>query len=152
MGPITIPVFGQEALPAECETVIVGGGIIGVATAMYLAERGADVVLIEKGHIAGEQSSRNWGWCRQGRRDPREFDLIRESLRLWRGMNEFVAGDTGFTTCGVLFGARDEATTERYAKWVAEAAQAGISAEIASGAKVRDLLTGDAAPPPAGPP
>ena len=150
MGPITIPVFGQEALPAECETVIVGGGIIGVATAMYLAERGADVVLVEKGHIAGEQSSRNWGWCRQGRRDPREFDLIRESLRLWRGMNAFVAGDTGFATCGVLFGARDEATTERYAKWVAEAAQAGIGAEIASGAKVRDLLTGDAAPPPAG--
>jgi len=30
-------------------------------------------VLCEKGHIAGEQSSRNWGWVRKARRDPREI-------------------------------------------------------------------------------
>ena len=50
--------------------IIIGGGIIGVATALELAERGVPVVLLEKGIIAGEQSSRNWGWCRQMGRDP----------------------------------------------------------------------------------
>ncbi len=48
--------------PPSC---VIGGGIAGVATALELAERGIDVVLLEKGEIAAEQSSRNWGWCRQ---------------------------------------------------------------------------------------
>jgi glycine/D-amino acid oxidase-like deaminating enzyme len=130
--------------------VIIGGGIIGVATALSLAERGQDVALVEKGHIAGEQSSRNWGWCRQGRRDPREFDLIRESLELWRGMNGRLGEDTGFVTCGTFFAARDDRTAERYSEWLKEAAGAGIHAEMASASRVRDLLPGDTSPPPAG--
>lgn len=150
MGPLTIPVFGDESPPPSCETVIIGGGIIGVSAALTLAERGHDVVLVEKGHVAGEQSSRNWGWCRQARRDPREMDLIRESLHLWRGMNERVGGETGFATCGTLFAARDDATAARYADWVKEAAQAGISAEMASAETIRAILPGDASPPPTG--
>jgi glycine/D-amino acid oxidase-like deaminating enzyme len=130
--------------------VIIGGGVIGVSAALFLAERGHDVVLVEKGDVAGEQSSRNWGWCRQARRDPREMELVRESLQLWRGMNQRVNGETGFATCGTLFAARDEATVTRYAGWVKEAAQAGIVAEMASAETVRAILPGDASPPPTG--
>ena len=43
------------------DVVIVGGGIVGSATAYYLAKGGAKVVLLEKGDIACEQSSRAWG-------------------------------------------------------------------------------------------
>ena len=39
-------------------------------TAWFLAERGLRVTLCEKGRIAGEQSSRNWGWIRQQGRHP----------------------------------------------------------------------------------
>ena len=67
--------------------MIIGGGIIGVCTALFLAEKGHSVVLCEKGRIGGEQSSRNWGWCRTMGRDAREIPLAIESLRLWRGMN-----------------------------------------------------------------
>ena len=42
-------------------------------------------MLCEKGDIGGEQSSRNWGWCRKMGRDAREIPLALESLRLWRG-------------------------------------------------------------------
>ena len=48
--------------PKKTTVAIIGGGIIGVATALELAERGVSAVLFEKGIIAGEQSSRNWGW------------------------------------------------------------------------------------------
>ena len=73
MGPQVDPVASDLEWPKEADVVIVGGGIIGAASAFFLAERGLKVVLCEKGSIAGEQSSRNWGWCRQARRDPREF-------------------------------------------------------------------------------
>ena len=72
---------------ARTTVVIIGGGIIGVCTAFFLARDGIPVVLCEKGEIAGEQSSRNWGWCRKMGRDPREVPLAIEALRLWNDMN-----------------------------------------------------------------
>ena len=96
MAPRVDPVRSDEALPARADVVIIGGGIIGASTALFLAEKGVSVALCEKGHIAGEQSSRNWGWCRKMGRDPRELPLIIESLRLWQGMNQRVEAETGF--------------------------------------------------------
>ncbi|MDZ7908712.1 MAG: FAD-dependent oxidoreductase [Gemmobacter sp.] len=65
------PVRFPGPLPAACDVVVIGGGVIGVMTAWHLAEKGLRVTLCEKGRIAGEQSSRNWGWVRQQGRDPR---------------------------------------------------------------------------------
>jgi glycine/D-amino acid oxidase-like deaminating enzyme len=60
-GPAVETVEPSTAQPASADVVIVGGGIIGVSTALELAERGISVVVCEKGIVAGEQSSRNWG-------------------------------------------------------------------------------------------
>src|ERR1051325_3649184 len=87
-GPRVDPVQSDEALPARADVVVIGGGIIGTSTALYLAQRGVSVALLARAHSAGEQSSRNWGWCRKMARDPREIPLIIESLRLWERMNE----------------------------------------------------------------
>ena len=73
MRPHVDIVDGDTELPAEADAVVIGGGIIGVSTAWTLARRGLSVVLCEKGRIGGEQSSRNWGFCRQQGRDPREI-------------------------------------------------------------------------------
>ncbi len=63
--------------------MVIGGGVIGVMTASFLAERGLRVTLCEKGRIGGEQSSRNWGWVHQQGRDPAELPIMVESLRIW---------------------------------------------------------------------
>ncbi|MGB0440524.1 MAG: FAD-dependent oxidoreductase, partial [Paracoccaceae bacterium] len=55
--PVTYP--GPPA--PEADLVVIGAGVIGVCTAIFAARRGLRVVLCEKGRIAGEQSSRNWG-------------------------------------------------------------------------------------------
>lgn len=64
MGPIVETVASDTAVPQAADVVVIGGGIIGVCTALSLAERGISVALCEKGEIAAEQSSRNWGWVR----------------------------------------------------------------------------------------
>ncbi|RVC30286.1 FAD-dependent oxidoreductase, partial [Mesorhizobium sp. M7A.F.Ca.CA.004.04.2.1] len=51
----------QQPLPKTSDVVIIGGGVIGVSTALFLARRNVSVTLLEKGRIAAEQSSRNWG-------------------------------------------------------------------------------------------
>lgn len=136
-------VFGDSVLPLAVDTVVIGGGVIGVCAALTLAEAGQRVALVEKGQIAGEQSSRNWGWCRAAGRDPREFDLAREALQLWRGMNARVGGDTGFVTRGTLYAARDDAAIAHNRAWITQAADAGIHAEMVEGEALAALLPGD---------
>src|SRR6476660_7272655 len=121
MAPRVDPVASDETLPARADVVIIGGGIIGTSAALFLAQKGVSVVLCEKGHIAGEQSSRNWGWCRKMARDPRELPLIIESMRLWEGMNEMTGAETGFRRAGIAYLMDSEAELERYEPWLDEA-------------------------------
>ncbi|HLY44645.1 MAG TPA: FAD-binding oxidoreductase [Stellaceae bacterium] len=144
MAPRVDPVVSDEALPARADVVIVGGGIIGASAALFLAEKGVSVTLLEKGHIAGEQSSRNWGWCRKMARDPRELPLVIESLRLWQGMNERVEAETGFRTCGIMYLGESAAEVERFAGWLDYAREYQLDTRLIDGAEVARLLPGSA--------
>src|ERR1700761_4399035 len=95
-GPTVDAVTSSADHPDRADVVVVGGGIVGVSTALELAERGLSVVLGERGIAAGEQSSRNWGWVRLSRRDPREIDLMAASIRIWEGLAERVGHDVGY--------------------------------------------------------
>jgi glycine/D-amino acid oxidase-like deaminating enzyme len=143
-APRVDPVETDEALPPSADVVIVGGGIIGTSAALSLAEKGLSVVLCEKGHIAGEQSSRNWGWCRKMARDPREIPLVIESLRLWQGMNERVEAETGFRTCGIMYLGQTEADLERLGGWLDHAREYQLDTRLIDGAEVSRLLPGAA--------
>src|SRR5215472_16446743 len=140
MAPRVDPVRSDDVLPARADVVIIGGGIIGTSTALFLAQKGIRVVLCEKGHIAGEQSSRNWGWCRKMGRDPRELPLIIESLRLWQGMNERVGAETGFRTCGIMYLAESAEHLGRLEAWLDHARQYQLDTRAIGGDEVARLL------------
>jgi glycine/D-amino acid oxidase-like deaminating enzyme len=142
MGPLVEPVASAEKLPAQADVVIVGGGIIGASAAFFLALRGVDVVLCEKGHIAGEQSSRNWGWCRRMGRDPRELPLAVEALKLWNSMHQLVGEDVGFCPSGILYTCEDEATIERREAWLKLAGDYALDTHMVAGEKLDRLLPG----------
>jgi glycine/D-amino acid oxidase-like deaminating enzyme len=95
--------FSEAEFPTRADVVVVGGGIIGVSAALHLAKKGVSVTLCEKGRIAGEQSSRNWGWCRTMGRDSAEIPLSIESLRMWAAMNQEVGAETGFRSSGIIY-------------------------------------------------
>ncbi len=114
------PLFEIEtspALPDRADVVVIGGGIVGVSAAYYLARRGVTVALVEKGRIGAEQSSRNWGWCRQQNRDARELPMATESLTLWDRLAGEIGEDLGFRRCGLLYLSDDDAQLAAWAKW-----------------------------------
>lgn len=58
------------------DVIIIGGGIIGCATAYYLAKKNVSVIVLEKDKSIGNGgSSRNGGGVRQSGRDPRELPI-----------------------------------------------------------------------------
>ena len=142
MGPYVDSVTSDEILPTSTSVVIIGGGIIGVSAAFTLASRGIPVVLCEKGYIACEQSSRNWGWCRQAGRDEREMPLIVESLRLWRDMDRLTESDTGFRTCGVMYVGATADDEQRYAAWLEMSRSYEIGTRIVRGDELKALMPG----------
>ncbi|MGH8194132.1 MAG: NAD(P)/FAD-dependent oxidoreductase [Woeseiaceae bacterium] len=113
-----------------------------MSTAWFLARQGIDVVLCEKGHIAGEQSGRNWGWVRQQGRDLRELPMMIESMRIWRGLEAEISEDVGFTEGGCLFMARRAKELEEFAAWIESARAFGLDTRIISGPELDRQVPG----------
>ena len=140
--PITLatPIRFGGALPEAADVVVLGGGIIGVMTALYLAQAGQRVVLCEKGRIAGEQSSRNWGWIRQQGRDKDELPIVVESMRLWRGFAQTFGDALGFRQTGVMYLANTEAALSEYEAFLPHASANDVDTRMMSRADIAAYL------------
>lgn len=128
--------------PKIVDVAVIGGGVVGVATAWHLARRGVSVALFEKGEIAGEQSSRNWGFCRQQGRDPGEIPLAMESLRVWRRLNEKTGRETGFRQTGLLYVTEKESDVVRWQSWLKHAQPYQLESKILSAKELANKLPG----------
>lgn len=124
----------------SADVVIIGGGIVGLATACYLARRKVQVVLLEKGRLAGEQSSRNWGFVRQQGRNPAELPMMALANRLWRHIGEEAEADTEWRQGGNLALAQSEEALALYEEGREQARQHAIDTRVLSKAEVRELL------------
>jgi glycine/D-amino acid oxidase-like deaminating enzyme len=142
MVPELIAVETDITLPPRADVVIIGGGIAGVGTLLALAEQGVSAVLVEKGRLAGEQSSRNWGFCRTQGRDQAEVPLALESLRQWDRMDQRVGGDVGFRRAGACYLCETPAEVAGYQSWLEAARQWQVQSRILSPAEVEAVLPG----------
>jgi glycine/D-amino acid oxidase-like deaminating enzyme len=149
-APVTFPISISSPIrhpgppPSACDVVVIGGGVIGVMTAWFLAEPGLRVTLCEKGRIAGEQSSRNWGWLRQQGRDPAELPIMVESLRIWDRLAQEFGDALGVRRTGVMYLADTEADLVAYEAWLAHAQANELDTHMLGRAEVIDRLRGSA--------
>lgn len=130
----------RRQVPASTQVVVIGGGIVGVCSALFLAEKGIPVVLCEKGRIAGEQSSRNWGWIRKAGRDSRELQLMIESAAMWRDLAPRLGEDIGYGIRGTTYVAADEAELAKHEDWLRDNAGFDHGARLLSPQETDDLL------------
>ena len=138
------PLSQPSDLPSKVDVVVIGGGIIGASTALCLVERGVSVLLCEKGRIAGEQSSRNWGWCRKMGRDPAEIPLAAESLRLWERMNARTGAETGFRQRGIVYLCANAKEAAQYEAWLEKARPFQMDSRLVGSQEIDRLLPGSA--------
>ncbi|BBG58353.1 Monomeric sarcosine oxidase [Providencia rustigianii] len=107
-------------LPQQADVVVIGAGILGIMTAINLVERGLSVVIVEKGNIAGEQSSRFYGQAITYKMPDETFLLHHLGKHRWREMNAKVGADTSYRTQGRVEVPQNEEDLVNARKWIDE--------------------------------
>ncbi len=127
-------------LPSRADVVIVGAGIAGMSTAWFLHAAGIDVAVCEKGKVAGEQSSRNWGWIRQQGRDQAELPIVMESMHRWQEIADTVDTDIGYARLGALYLCENDAEMARHDRFMSFAPAYGLKTRRLSRREIEDLI------------
>ncbi|PRD14203.1 NAD(P)/FAD-dependent oxidoreductase [Pantoea coffeiphila] len=142
MAPAITPVQTSANFPPQTTVVIIGGGIVGLTAALTLAERNIPVVVLEKGRIAGEQSSRNLGWVRKTSRLAEDIPLAQAADRLWAEMSERVGSDVGYRQAGIMFAARTEAQMAMYEGWLKSVSSLHLDSHLLSAQQIAAQVPG----------
>ena len=131
-----------DTFPDAVDVVIIGGGIIGISTAWYLNKLGCSVLICEKGRIACEQSSRNWGWIRVTGRDPAEVPIAIESLECWKEMNNELNENIGFRpNTGVLALTENDAELAGLLEWADLAKSYDLDTKMLSRTEINGVIS-----------
>ena len=128
--------------PKRSDVVIIGGGVIGVTTALYLAEKGVQVTLLEKGRVAAEQSSRNWGWIRKQGRDADELPIVVEACRLWKQLAGECGEDIGLAQTGVTYLGNSASDMSRFEDFIKIARVHDVDTRLMSSAETAGFMVG----------
>lgn len=142
--PRALPVPTSAEPPAKADAVVIGAGIAGISTALFLNEKGLDTVVLEKGVVAGEQSSRAFGWIYSNAWDLGKLELTNHSQSIWQGLSGRFGEDVGYRQSGnfTLIASDDE--VDRHREWLKSAleAQPRMDARIIFGSELDRLILG----------
>ncbi|MEY7848242.1 NAD(P)/FAD-dependent oxidoreductase [Natrarchaeobius sp. A-rgal3] len=112
--------------------VVIGGGIVGLASAYELADRGADVVVCERGTVGSGSTERSVGGIRAQFSSPVNVDLSLESIDVWETFDERFGVDVQYRRTGYLFLARSAETAAAFDDRVAMQTDRGVPSEVLS--------------------
>ena len=130
----------QSTLPESVDVVVIGAGIAGMSAAWFLERAGLRVAVCEKGIVAGEQSSRNWGWIRQQGRDQAELPIVMESLQLWQEIADQLDEDIGFRRTGSLYLCENDTEMARHDRFMSFAPAYGLATARVNRAELEALI------------
>jgi sarcosine oxidase subunit beta len=124
------------------DVIVIGGGIVGLSSAYYLAGRGADVTLYEEGSLGTGSTARAAGGIRAQFTTPVNVKLSLASKRVWNSFEAAFGVDIEYRKNGYLFLARSEATAEQFRENVRTQRDLGADSEYLSPEEAQERCPG----------
>lgn len=120
------------------DVVVVGGGIIGLASGYYLAQRGASVTICEKASLGNGSTERSLGGIRAQFSTPVNVELSLASMAVWDKFEAEFGIDISHRRVGYLFLARSEETARAFREQIAMQQERGVPSEYVTPREARE--------------
>ena len=124
------------------DVIVIGGGVVGCATAYYLAKNGVkNVIVLEADKSIGHGgSSRNGGGVRQSGRDVRELPYAIYAVQnMWPHLSEELGVDVEYYQRGNLRLGKTETHLEKLEKLASNARSLGLDMNVVDGKTVKEI-------------
>jgi sarcosine oxidase subunit beta len=121
----------------RADVLILGGGLMGAATAFFLRRRGLSVILLERGLVGQQASGVNFGNVRRQGRFLPQLPLANRSRAIWGQLPELLGEDVEFLPSGHLRVAYTPEAVAMMEAYRDNARPYGLELEILSGNAVR---------------
>jgi glycine/D-amino acid oxidase-like deaminating enzyme len=123
------------------EVVIIGGGVIGAATAYFLAKEGAEVMIVELEDLASGASGACDGFISlQTKQLGSHMDIALESIMLFPSIMEDLEANIEFNQCGGLMLATTQDQLKELKARAKKLKAAGLEVETLSASDVQQYL------------
>jgi sarcosine oxidase subunit beta len=138
----TRSLWGKPPLRTHYDTVIIGGGIHGLATAYFLArDHGmTDTAVIERRYVGYGGTGRNTAIVRANQRSQENLRLYDEGLKLWPKLIADLDFNMMFFNCGNLNLAHSEAAIGAMRLQVSTAQFFGVISELLDAKQCKELV------------
>jgi sarcosine oxidase, subunit beta len=123
-------------------TVVIGGGIVGLSSALELAERGVDVVVCEKGSIGAGSTERAAGGIRAQFSTPTNVELSVASMAVWDSFEERFGTAIDYRKNGYCFLAGTDETAAALQAAVEMQNERGVPSEVFEPEAARERCSG----------
>ncbi|UCI18957.1 FAD-binding oxidoreductase [Mesorhizobium sp. B2-1-8] len=124
------------------DVVVLGGGLMGTASAYFLARRGARVTLIERSRIGTGATVASFGNIRRTGRHLSQLPLAHRSLRLWGEAEKMLGRDVEFRVTGHIRLIFDEASLADMRTYAQTARPWGLELEELSPREIHTRFPG----------
>lgn len=129
----------MSSLPTDTDVLVIGAGIAGLCTALYLARAGRTVAVIDRGEPWGDASGANAGTLSVQIKRPEVLNITRRAVELWQGFKAEFGIDVGFGRPGGLRVATNEREIDMLRRSQVEQRELGLDTEWLDGNRLRDL-------------
>lgn len=130
-------------LPRTASTVVVGGGIVGVAAAYFLTDRGEqDMLLLERDRLGSGTSAGGLGGIRHQFANELDVRLSLLASAFWREFDAFTGGSHTFEQRGYLFLAETEEGLDALREPLPLYERCGLPVTMLSRIEIADLVPG----------